>query len=216
MLRVKLGGTVPSPIIERPMPLAQALQWVSPYEAEVAVQVRIFFTQSAYRRCAEHTQSDLDHEVGGALVGEVCYDALYAQTYIVIQDILPALFARAGETHLTFTQDTLVDFNNQLEARFPDKRIVGWYHTHPRLGVFLSGYDTFLHRHFFPDPNQVALVIDPAAQQAGFFCWQRDASLDPRRYVGFYEVSDLDEYSIVEWENLTPAVSVQTPESEAQ
>lgn len=206
MSRVKLLDPLPVPSIEQPMPLDQALQWVSPYEDQVKPNVRIFFSQAAYRQCFEHACSNLAHEVGGALIGEVRYDAGRAQTYIVIQDTLPASFTEAGETHLTFTQDTLVHFNRQMDECFPDKRIVGWYHTHPRLGVFLSRHDTFLHRHFFPEPTQVALVIDPYFRRAGFFCWQPDATLDPKHYIGFYELSDVDDHSIVEWENLTPVI----------
>ncbi len=211
MSRIKLFDTLPTPSIEQPMPLDQALQWVSPYETQVKPNVRIFFAQAAYRKCFEHARSDLAHEVGGALIGEVRYDAGRAQTYIVIQDILPASFTDAGETHLTFTQDTLVHFSNQMDELFPGKRMVGWYHTHPRLGVFLSGHDTFLHRHFFPDPTQVALVIDPYACHAGFFCWQTNATLDPKHYIGFYELSDADDHSIVEWENLTPVILDDDP-----
>jgi proteasome lid subunit RPN8/RPN11 len=215
MSRIKLVTPTPPTVIEQPMPLDQALQWVSPYEDKVHPQVRIFLTQSAYQRCMAHSLSDTVHEVGGALVGEVRYDAERAQTYVVIQETLPAAFTDSSETHLTFTRDTLIDFSNRIDALFPDKRIVGWYHTHPRLGVFLSGYDTFLHRHFFPDPTQVALVIDPYYRKAGFFCWQPDALLDPKHYIGFYELSDVDDHSIVEWENLTP-VTTETRSEESE
>lgn len=212
--RIKLVSSTPMAIIEHPMPLDQSLQWISPYEDKVQPQVRIFLTQSAYQQCVAHALSDMVHEVGGALIGEVRYDLERGQTYIVIQQTLAAAFTNSGETHLTFTRDTLVDFSNRMDAWFPDKRIVGWYHTHPRLGVFLSGHDMFLHRHFFPDPTQVALVIDPCDQRAGFFCWQKDAFLDPKHYVGFYELSDVDDHSIVEWENLTPATTETLAESE--
>lgn len=208
--RIKLVNAISPSVIEQPMPLDQALQWLSPYEDKVTPQVRIFFTQSAYRQCVAHASSAMDCEVGGALIGEVRYDVARAQTYVVIQETLTAAFTDSSATHLTFTRATLVDFSNRIDALFPAKRIVGWYHTHPRLGVFLSGYDTFLHRHFFPDATQVALVIDPYDRRAGFFCWQTDATLDPKHYVGFYELSDVDDHSIVEWENLTPAITVHS------
>lgn len=206
MPRVKISNAPPNAYIERPMPLGESLRWVSPHENHVQPNVKIFFVQSAYQKCVEHTLSDLEREVGGVLIGVVRRDSARAQTYIVIQDIIPATFTDSGETHLTFTQNTLVHLNHQLEDQFPGKTIVGWYHTHPRLGVFLSSHDTFLHRHFFPEPIHVALVIDPCLGNAGFFCWQAEQTLDPIHYVGFYELSDVDEHSIVEWENLAPAV----------
>ncbi len=214
MSRIKLTDTAPNQIIEQPMPLDESLKWISSCEKLVKPRCDIFLAQSAYRKCVEHTASDMDREVGGMLVGEVRTDPERKQTYVVIQDILPALFTDSGETHVTFTQHTLVHLNAQMEDLFPGKRIVGWYHTHPRLGVFLSSHDTFLHRNFFKDPTQVALVVDPYYGNAGFFCWQDNQTFDPARYVGFYEWSDIDDNSIVEWNNLMPVISDATDVAE--
>ena len=52
---------------------------------------------------------------------------------------------------------------------------MGWYHTHPDFGVFLSSHDLFIHRHFFGQPLQVAYVVDPIRQTRGFFQWRGDA-----------------------------------------
>ncbi len=208
MSRIKLAELVPVEYTPEPMPLAESLKWVSRYEDEVTAHPPIFFTQSAHQKCIDHVTSDMSREVGGVLVGAVRFDPATAQTYVYIDDIIPAAFTSSGETHVTFTQNTLVDLNNQMEESFPGKSIVGWYHTHPRLGVFMSNHDTFLHRHFFPDPTHVALVIDPFYKRAGFFCWQNGKTLDPIKYVGFHETSDVDDHSIVEWENLEPIIAV--------
>jgi hypothetical protein len=58
------------------------------------------------------------------------------------------------------------------DAQYPDDRIVGWYHSHPGFGVFLSEHDIFIHRNFFSDPNQVAWVFDPHSDEEGCFVWQ--------------------------------------------
>ena len=62
---------------------------------------------------------------------------------------------------------------------------MGWYHTHPDFGVFLSGHDVFIHRHFFGQPLQVAYVVDPIRQTRGFFQWRDDALVE----VGGYHVT---------------------------
>ena len=62
--------------------------------------------------------------------------------------------------------------------QFPDELIVGWHHTHPNLRVFLSGYDLFIHRHFFPEPWQIAMVVDPVLQEFGFYQWLHDDVVD--------------------------------------
>ena len=58
--------------------------------------------------------------------------------------------------------------------RYPDKLVLGWYHTHPAYGVFLSEHDMFIHRNFFAEPHHVAVVIDPQQvrrDQVGVLVW---------------------------------------------
>jgi len=200
----------PAELAQEPMPLDRSLKWVSKYQDQVDPHVQVFFAQSAYQKCIQHAESDMENEVGGILIGVVRVDPTCPRPYILIQDALPALYTNAGQTHVTFTQETLVHLNRELEEHFPGQGIVGWYHTHPRFGVFLSNHDTWLHRHFFTDPTQVALVVDPHYRGAGFFCWQADGKFDPVRHVGFFELSDVDEDSVVDLENLTPVVE-ETP-----
>jgi proteasome lid subunit RPN8/RPN11 len=48
----------------------------------------------------------------------------------------------------------------------------GWYHSHTRSEIFLSDADQEIHRRFFPEPWQVALVLKPHTfhpTRAGFF-----------------------------------------------
>jgi hypothetical protein len=95
-----------------------------------------------------------------------------------------------------------VDLHDQIEKRFEGERIVGWYHTHPRMGIFLSHYDTWLHKNFFPEPWQVALVVEPYSSLGGFFIRQPDGYLNPTRYFGFYETDAAYGGSIARWQNL--------------
>ena len=59
-----------------------------------------------------------------------------------------------------------------LERDFPDEQIVGWYHSHPGFGIFLSGHDLFIHENFFSGPSQIAYVVDPHAGTEGVFGWR--------------------------------------------
>jgi proteasome lid subunit RPN8/RPN11 len=202
--RIKLQEQLPEELESQPMPLQQALRWVSPWEGEIPSLVRILMTQHAYMRCTAHAGSDLEHEVGGILVGQAHTDDESDRLYIIIENTISAEYTRFGPSHLTFTQDSLVYLNSELERRFPGKRMVGWYHTHPQMDVFLSSHDCWIHSHFFGEPWQVALVIEPCAKQGGFFCWQAGGELDPHHYVGFYELADLCYNSAVTWANLQP------------
>lgn len=186
------------------MPLARSRRWSSPSESDGLVPTTsVFVTQKAYVRFCAHAGSDLEHEVGGGLVGKWREDRTSGAPFVVVEAVLPARYTRQGSTFLTFTQDTLVAMNEEMETHYPGKRLVGWYHTHPRMGVFLSGYDLFLHRNFFPEPWQVALVMEPCTLQGGFFIRQTDGALDPQHYFGFYEMQ-VDSRQVVHWTNLKP------------
>jgi hypothetical protein len=79
--------------------------------------------------------------------------------------------AAQGGTHVTFTQDTWEHIYKIKDREYPDDRIIGWYHSHPGFGVFLSDHDTFIHKNFFSSPQQVAWVYDPQSDEEGCFGW---------------------------------------------
>jgi proteasome lid subunit RPN8/RPN11 len=177
--------------------------WISPYEGSGnGAPVSVFLTQNAYNQAMVHASSDLEKEVGGILVGKWCLDPEATRQYIVVTASIPARFTQQGSVFLTFTQDSLVDIHDKIDEEYPEDAIVGWYHTHPRMGVFLSQYDTWLHNHFFSELWQVALVIEPHTEVGGFFVRQEGGLLDPGRYFGFYELEDNAGPSIVHWNNL--------------
>ncbi len=185
------------------LPLARSKRWESPHEFKGAQPlVKVFLSQSAYCRINLHSKGELDDEVGGALLGLWCVDRDTDEQFVVVQHMLPARHTRQGSVYLTFTQDTLISFHDELEKNHAGKKIVGWYHTHPRMGIFLSHYDTWLHKNFFPEPWQVALVVEPHGSTAGFFIRRDDGVLDPTRYFGFHELNGNLGRSMVEWKNL--------------
>jgi proteasome lid subunit RPN8/RPN11 len=203
----RLGIRISSPdgVLPRQacMPVARSKRWESPHEFKGARPlVKVFLSQSAYCKINLHANSELDDEVGGALVGIWCQDRDSDEEFVVVQNMLPARHTRQGSVYLTFTQDTLVSFHDELEKNHNGKRIVGWYHTHPRMGIFLSHYDTWLHNNFFREPWQVALVVEPHSSLAGFFIRRDDDVLDPTRYFGFYELNGNLGRSMVDWKNL--------------
>ncbi len=64
-----------------------------------------------------------------------------------------------------------------------DLRIVGWWHSHPDFGCFLSSTDVETQRFFFPESYQVALVVDPVKKYYKFF------SLDNNSENGYKPIS---------------------------
>jgi proteasome lid subunit RPN8/RPN11 len=134
----------------------------------------------------QHARQNDEREVGGILLGDVRRDEK-GWLYLVVTHALQAEFANEARGHLTFTQNTWLKIHRTRETQYPDKTIVGWYHTHPGWTIFLSKWDLFIHQNFFKQPWQIALVIDPSVDRAGFFVWNGgeignpDAPLEPFR-----------------------------------
>jgi len=207
-----LSKAAPPSIEMKVAPYGQARRWRSQYEAgQTRHWPSIFMTQDAYREVNGFATSTLDREVGGMLIGQVCLTP-EGERYVIVEGQLEARHASNGATHMTFTSNTLTDALTRLEEEFPDKQIVGWYHTHPGLSVFLSSMDVWLHSHFFPQPWHIALVIDPLVNHGGFFWYTSDTPgrLHPQHYVGFYELVPPNTPSVVTWHNMEPA---ETPGS---
>jgi proteasome lid subunit RPN8/RPN11 len=61
------------------------------------------------------------------------------------------------------------------------RRPVGWYHSHTRSEIFLSDADIDIHKRYFPEPWQVALVLKPRTfdpTRGAFFFREEDGRID--------------------------------------
>jgi proteasome lid subunit RPN8/RPN11 len=135
----------------------------------------ICIQEQVLEQILDYSERDVTRERGGFLLGDASEES---PPQVVIRHFLPALEVRAQGAKLTFTHETWAALNREAQLRFPDDRILGWQHTHPDLGVFLSAYDLFLHRHFFQEPWQLALVVDPVRHEFGFFEWRGNDIVD--------------------------------------
>lgn len=110
-----------------------------------------------------HSYSNLTAEVGGMLVGKIEGGVTHVVGFV------PATSASAEQISLTFTHEVWAEILTAVNKDFPEYQIIGWYHTHPSFGLFLSQYDEFIQRNFFAESGQVALVIDPIAGELAWF-----------------------------------------------
>lgn len=141
---------------------------------------RIYISEEAFDRATERGQADLTREVGGVLIGKVYQDE--SGPFLKVDATIDALYADEKGTELTFTQDTWDYIHQELESKHKDKKIVGWYHTHPGFGIFLSDRDLFIHQSFFNLPYQIALVYDPKSHEHGVFAWHDNEPARCRQY----------------------------------
>lgn len=131
---------------------------------------RTLILQSVINEIKEHGRSSMNKEVCGVFVGSLCRDDDGA--YLRIDARIEGKFADHQAGSVTFTSETWDYIHQELAEKYPDRKIVGWYHTHPGFGIFLSNMDFFIHENFFGIKWQPAYVYDPQAETDGFFFWQ--------------------------------------------
>ena len=129
----------------------------------------LYILQSVYREIHKFTKNKNSNESGGLLIGGSLEK--FNKTHIIIEGFVEAKFCESTPTTLKFTHRTWEYVHGEIGKKYPTKSIVGWIHTHPGHGIFLSEYDRFVHENFFKEHDQVAYVVDPVQHTEGFYFW---------------------------------------------
>lgn len=110
-------------------------------------------------------------EIGGVFFGVYLGDSLHIHTYRPVN-----CQYLSGPSFKLSTDDkkglSSVVGLPASDAKLSGLSAIGWYHSHNRSEIFLSPDDLQLHREFFPERWQIALVLRPVHLQptrAGFF-----------------------------------------------
>lgn len=181
-LNVELGQAIQEPIAEYLMPWGQgAVPWGNPGDAKVVM----FLHPMAYAMVCQHGQSSTGVEVVGIFVGNAYFCPQMEKYYVIIEAAIPARLAQGARTQVVFEHEAWAEVLQEKETHYPERRIVGWYHTHPGFGAFFSPDDDFWHKHAFVNFWQVALVYDPVNNEASFFGWSGNRI---ELIAGFYEL----------------------------
>lgn len=148
--------------------------------------VKVYIKQDVYKELEKYAFSDTAHELGTIILGD--YSEEIGKMHVIITDFIYAKYTTTSASTLTFTHETWDYIHKEHDINYPDKKIVGWQHTHPGYGIFLSNYDMFIQENFFNIPFQVAYVIDPVQHLRGFFQWKNGKV---EKLKGFFIYDDL-------------------------
>lgn len=131
--------------------------------AHAAEQLRdmIDWGERTERNCVEQQ---------GIMLGEV-FETPYGFTGIVEEFIISSAVGNSVYIESSFAQWSEMDrrMDEINEAREQKLVKIGWWHTHPSLGIFMSGTDRGTQARYFYQPWQFAAVFDPHAQKWGAF-----------------------------------------------
>jgi proteasome lid subunit RPN8/RPN11 len=124
------------------------------------------------------------YEIIGLLVGKAY--KYNNKEYVIIDGYT---YSEMIEKSPIFTQvidGGIGEMAKQKEKRYPEEIIVGWWHSHPNLGVFLSSVDISTMEMYDKDFH-VALVVDPVRDERAFF---KIDDLKSYHYVSYAVLKD--------------------------
>jgi proteasome lid subunit RPN8/RPN11 len=161
----------------------------------------VIVSQEVLLKVNEHVSQSLERELGGFLLGNRYRCPNTQCDYVIIDQCSPAKFTESTSVRLAFTHEAWAQLSDELSGKFFGKLLIGWYHSHPRLDVFLSSHDQEIQRERFSEPWMVALVLEPEKHRGGFFC-ERNGRVSPNSPVDFFELLERNSRdSVLAWEN---------------
>ena len=106
--------------------------------------------------CRAHAHSRL--EVMGLLIGDV-----YRWKDLTFTSVKNVVSTDLNSTNISvrFNREGFEGLFESLENLNYDYIIVGWYHSHPGMGCFMSAKDVETQKRMFTMPYHTALVVDP-------------------------------------------------------
>jgi len=123
----------------------------------------------------QHARESPRLECAGALFGspfaqpETLESSGVPVTFVIVAVAIPYATPEQAQGHVRVTAEALAAADAYVAREHAGLRPVGWYHTHPGHGIFLSGYDYVITRSIFNAAWHVAVVLDPLRNEMGLF-----------------------------------------------
>jgi proteasome lid subunit RPN8/RPN11 len=138
---------------------------------------KVFITNRVIERISRDVNRPFERI--GLLMGALEDQSLW------VNDIIPG-GDEMNEFSCVFPPQLLAHVANDiLEGRISG-RIVGWYHSHPGHGLFLSQTDLDTHMRFYQfSPYAVSLVVDPRSAEFGIWIYENGVGVVqlPENYI---------------------------------
>jgi proteasome lid subunit RPN8/RPN11 len=107
----------------------------------------------------------------GLLIGSLLDDGLWVNDIVVGGN-------NDSETSCVLSAEKLAKVADDIVRGRLDGRIVGWYHSHPGYGIFMSETDLATHGKLLQfSPFVIALVVDPEINQFGIWALEREVGV---------------------------------------
>lgn len=94
----------------------------------------------------------------GLLIGVNCEHS--GKSFVMVDEFMTADTSSTAVS-VRFSPQSFEKLSQQLRSKLGDSVIVGWVHSHPSYGCFLSSTDVSTQLRFFNEDFHIAAVFDP-------------------------------------------------------
>ena len=134
-------------------------------------------------------------EIGGFLLGYFYPDG-DKDYHVSINTFIPITPEKNDRYTVKFGDRAWSELDDAYK-KHPGQRLVGWFHTHPGHGLFLSNADVKVHKDSFKERYQFAMEIDPTTpgSEIAFFSWKKNGKLnnqDDRLLTDWWSFQELE------------------------
>lgn len=156
--------------------ILSGLQGEPEFRPRPAKGASVFVCENAFRDMADHADRGLEEgvEIMGLMMGSLYRDDL--GTYAVVTDTATAGL-ESSESSVRFDKDSFEELFESMDGS-DGELVVGWYHSHPGFGCYMSDTDLRTHTGIFGGDTGFALVIDPSDGTAKMFTCENGAQAD--------------------------------------
>jgi len=163
----------------------------------------VYFTQKSIRNLDAFLQAenlnpiqekdDQIPEIGGILLGRPFLIKKQNTYKVLVDEFVPIDPEYNDRYQLQFSAQSMARDLGNIQEKFPDLMLVGWFHTHPGHGLFLSRPDLRIHDSFFKESYQFAMEIDSMSPRldTGFFTRMKNGKVNNRKNL----ITDTQWYS---------------------
>jgi proteasome lid subunit RPN8/RPN11 len=121
----------------------------------------VYFRKPALDSALAHAKSGAQqgNETLGLLVGRFCRSR--GRPWVLVEGYATARNA-SSPVSVRFSESSFGELSSRLFAAVGARQVVvGWLHSHPGLGCFLSHTDISTQQRYFDHPQSIAAVVDP-------------------------------------------------------
>lgn len=175
---------------QAPIPTERAILWLPQGGAAPApMQFPVFFGRSAMRAINEHFRASPESGLLGFLTGDLCEDAATHARFVLVDSTIRLTQPIYGDKTTVVVSRVMERVHKELAKT--NGAVIGWYHSHPPLGLSLAAGDLETHVTYFGKAWHVALVLGGTAEQPAAALF-RSPRNDPATLVAlpFYELID--------------------------